>query len=473
MGHSRGLACALACVLVAAVVSGGAGGRGPVRRLSPRPGLSLALSVPVPGGPPSTTICQQLFHLACYEPDQVRRAYDLSPLLARGLDGHGRTIAVIAPYGSPTIQRDLAQFDRALSLPDPPALEVVTLPGLPAFDKADPDAVAWAEETSLDVEWTHVMAPGARLLVVAVPVEGDDVSELAEIEQAEELVVDRDLADVIVISFGEAEAALPPGAVASLRRGLELARAKRVTVVAASGDTGSTQMLPDGTCCYRDPVVAWPASDPLVTAVGGTRLQLDDVGARRAPDTVWDDPSSVVGGDPRATLGASGGGVSRLFPRPTFQDGVAGTVGDHRGVPDISLSAAIDGAVVVYWSFASDWTQPGYHLLGGTSEAAPLFAGLVAIADQLSGNRLGWLNGRLYALAALGPKAGIVDVTTGDNHQSFQDAEGHWITVPGFQAGPGYDLASGLGTVDATRLCLALARPPAQDGAWQGPGRHP
>ncbi|HLH68497.1 MAG TPA: S53 family peptidase [Candidatus Dormibacteraeota bacterium] len=393
----------------------------------------------------------------------MRRAYDLLPLLARGLDGRGRTIAVIDPYGSPTLRHDLAQFDRALSLPDPPSLRVIALPGLPAFDGADPDATAWAEETSLDVEWAHVMAPGAGLLVVAVPVGDGGLQAFAEVERAEELVVAHDLADVIVASFGQAEPAFPPGAMPSLRRGLELARARRVTVVAASGDTGATQVLPDGSCCYRDPVVAWPASDPLVTSVGGTRLRLDGAGAREAPDTVWDEPGSVVGGDPRTTLGASGGGRSRLFPRPAFQDGVAGTVGDHRGVPDISLSAAIDGAVVVYWSFASDWAQPGYHLLGGTSEAAPLFAGLVAIADQLGGARLGWVNGRLYALAALGPGAGIVDVTIGDNRESFRDEEGRWVTVPGFKAGPGYDLASGLGTVDATRLCFALARSPRQE----------
>ncbi|HZU19570.1 MAG TPA: hypothetical protein VFD01_23605, partial [Candidatus Dormibacteraeota bacterium] len=111
------------------------------------------------------------------------------------------------------------------------------------------------------------------------------------------------------------------------------------------------------------------------------------------------------------------------------------------------------------------WAAPGYHLLGGTSEAAPLFAGLVAVADQLAGGRLGWLNPRLYALAAHGPGEGIVDVTLGDNQESFQDGQGRWVTVPGFRARPGYDLASGLGTVDAARLCAALAGRPLRPEA--------
>ncbi|HZV51141.1 MAG TPA: S53 family peptidase [Candidatus Dormibacteraeota bacterium] len=476
MDRSDGSARALACALVAVVAIGApVEGHGPARGAVPRPPFSLPLPGHALDRPPSTATCRRLFRLACYGPDQVRRAYGLPALLARGLDGRGRTIAVIDPYGSPTIEQDLSRFDRSLSLPDPPWIRVIAPSGLPPFDDADPGLVAWAEETSLDVEWAHVMAPGAALLVVAVPLsDADGLQGFSDIERAEEWVIRHDLADVIVESFGEAETALPtPAAMPSLREGLELARARRVTVVAAAGDTGSTQTLPDGSCCYRHPVVSWPASDPLVTSVGGTRLQLDDAGVREAPDAVWNDPGSVLGGDPRATAGAGGGGLSRLFPRPAFQDGVAGTVGDHRGVPDVSLSAALDGSVVVYWSFAGGWTEPGYHLLGGTSEAAPLFAGLVAIADQLAGTRLGWLNGRLYTLAARGPGSGIVDVTVGDNHQSFPDAEGRWVTVPGFRARPGYDLASGLGTVDAARLCLALARRPGRMEAGEAAAGAP
>ena len=468
MGRPSGSTCALACALIAAIAIGApAEARGPAPGVAPHPLVSLPLPGHPLGGPPSTATCRRLFHLDCYAPDQVRRAYDLTPLLAQGWDGRGRTIAVIAPYGSPTIGQDLARFDRSQSLPDPPSIRVVASPDLPAFDGADPDLVAWAEETSLDVEWAHVMAPGADLLVVTVPLRpGDGLQGFSEVERAEEWVVRHGLADVIVESFGEAEAAFAdPGALPRLREGLELARARRVTVVAAAGDTGATQTLPDGSCCYPRPVVAWPASDPLVTSVGGTHLRLDRAGLRRAPDTVWNDPGSVVGGDPRATAGAGGGGRSRRFPRPPFQAGVAGAVGDHRGLPDLSLSAAIDGSVIVYWSFAGDWAAPGYHLLGGTSEAAPLFAGLVAVADQLAGGRLGWLNPRLYALAAHGPGEGIVDVTLGDNQESFQDGQGRWVTVPGFRARPGYDLASGLGTVDAARLCAALAGRPLRPEA--------
>jgi subtilase family serine protease len=150
-----------------------------------------------------------------------------------------------------------------------------------------------------------------------------------------------------------------------------------------------------------------------------------------------------------------------VFPRPSFQDGVRNVTGNHRGTPDISLSAAVDGAVVLYFSF--DPKRVGYHLVGGTSEASPEFAGVVAMADQLAGHDLGDINSRIYALAHLRNLAGVVDVTQGNNtFGPFTNSDGTTHTVVGFDAGPGYDLASGNGTVDAARFVPALALTPGR-----------
>jgi subtilase family serine protease len=125
----------------------------------------------------------------------------------------------------------------------------------------------------------------------------------------------------------------------------------------------------------------------------------------------------------------------------------------------VSLSAAVDGAVVYYWSFLPG--RVGYHLVAGTSEASPLFAGIVALADQAAGQRLGLLNHRIYNLLARKQGTGIVDVTSGNNSLTFCSANCGTAqevdtTVNGYSAGPGYDLASGVGTVDAAQFVRAL-----------------
>lgn len=148
-----------------------------------------------------------------------------------------------------------------------------------------------------------------------------------------------------------------------------------------------------------------------------------------------------------ASPAASGGGFSTVFPRPAYQDTVAGTVGSSRGVPDISMSAAVDGAALVFLDANAAQGPAGFYLFGGTSEASPMFAGIVSIADQLAGHGLGLLNPALYQMeAAHAP--GIVDVTAGTNTVTFPQG-GSVHTVRGFDAVNGYDLASGVGTIDA------------------------
>jgi subtilase family serine protease len=226
--------------------------------------------------------------------------------------------------------------------------------------------------------------------------------------------------------------------------------------------------MPDVICCNSSRSIDWPASDPLVTAVGGTQLQLNAEGYRTAPDSVWHDLSSTVGvTGPVYTWGSSGGGHSTVFARPQFQDGVAGIVGGSRGTPDIAMSAAVNGAVDFY-----DTTDPsvaGWGIVGGTSEASPLFSGIVALADQVAGHSLGYLNPALYALAQSGRPDGIVPISKGENPFTFclaADIESNsscpsssdLVTVPGFHANGSYNDATGWGTVDAAWFVPALAR---------------
>jgi subtilase family serine protease len=219
-----------------------------------------------------------------------------------------------------------------------------------------------------------------------------------------------------------------------------------VTVLAGSGDEGVTNFESDGETLYPMRVNSWPASDPLVTAVGGTQLNLDQAGNKLTPDVVWNDGH-----------GASGGGTSAIFPRPLYQIGVSKVVGKNRGTPDISMSAAVNGGAWVYMSFAGiespGVSDPGWYIIGGTSEATPIMSGIVALADQQARHRLGQINPALYLLGALQqarvPGTGIVSVTSGNN--SFAG-------VTGFNATAGYNLATGWGTIDAAKFVPVLAR---------------
>ncbi|HEX7496417.1 MAG TPA: S53 family peptidase [Candidatus Limnocylindrales bacterium] len=397
--------------------------------------------------PPTTAYCLAHFGIHCYSPAQFDKAYDLGPLHSHGIDGRGQTIAVVDSFGSPTIAHDLHVFDQTFGLPDPPSLKIIAPAGpIPAFDPTNSDMVGWAEETTLDVEWSHVFAPGANILLVETPVsETEGVTGFPEIVKAENYVINHNMADVISQSFGATENTFPSKAsLLNLRSAFFNAFAHGVTVLGSSGDEGATDFQSNLNDLYTFRVNSWPSSDPLVTSIGGTQLTLDDAGNRLAPDVVWNDG-----------FGAGGGGLSSVFARPDFQDGVRKVVDGKRGTPDISMSAAVDGGVIVYYTF--DPTQVGYHIFGGTSESSPEFAGIVAMADQLAHHRLGLLNNRLYDMSR-SRLSGIVDVTVGNNtFGPFTNSDGNTYTVVGFKAGKGYDLASGVGTVDAARFVPALA----------------
>lgn len=431
--------------------------------IAPHPLLAQHRTVPGRRSQPPTTAECRAFGFSCYQPPQFQRAYNLLPLYAEGFNGAGRTIVIVDAFGSPTIKADLKFFDETFNLPDPPSLNIITPAGPVTFDNNNPDMVNWGFETTLDVEWAHSIAPGAKILLVETPVsETEGVQGFPEIVLAENYVINHNLGDVISQSFGATEETFPNiQSILNLRSAYKNALRHDVTVLASSGDYGAANYKLDLTCCYPFPTVIWPSSDPLVTSIGGTQLHLDDAGNRIAPDNVWNDG-----------FAATGGGPSHVFARPDFQKTVRKVVGAHRGLPDISMSGACDGGVDIYLSFFSDPAANGWYIICGTSESSPLFAGVVAIADQMAGHRLGYLNDRLYSLLHEQPN-GIVDVTAGNNTFTFcQSACGTTaevdVTVPGFAAGPGYDMASGLGTIDANRFVRALAQTDSGGGGKGG-----
>jgi subtilase family serine protease len=188
--------------------------------------------------------------------------------------------------------------------------------------------------------------------------------------------------------------------------------------------------------------VNMPASDPLVTSVGGTHLNANYTTGQYQSETVWNNS----GQDP--DFGAGGGGFSSIFPRPSYQ-GFTGSAG--RGVPDVTYSADVYNGVLVVFSAGNGGT-PAFFIFGGTSAGSPQWAALASLADQAAGHDLGFLNPSLYDLAGSAFYASIFhDITVGNN---AWDGAG----VPGYAAHRGWDAASGLGSPIANSLILFLSR---------------
>jgi subtilase family serine protease len=413
-------------------------------------GLTWRFAARAAAGPPTTAQCEANQGVACYSPAQFENAYDMNKLYAAGDAGQGRTIVLVDSFGSPTIKADLATFDKAFGLPAPPSFKIVQPAGpVPTFDPSNAVMANWAFETTLDVEMAHLMAPQANLVLAETPVaETEGTVGFPQIVKAENKLINAGVGDVFSQSFGATEETFPSkSSILKLRSAVKNARAHHVTVLASAGDSGSAEGRLNGTY-FRHPAIIWPSSDPLVTSVGGTQLNLDANGNRTAPDNVWND--IPVGID-----AAGGGGPSHVFGLPSFQHHVHGT-GRGRSTPDISMSAAVNGGAIVYLSFLPG--QAGYYIVGGTSEASPLFSGVVAIADQIAGHRLGWINPAMYKLG-IGGSSGVVDITSGTNTFLVEGSNGSPLfSVPGWNAGHGYDMASGLGTVDGFKFAHALAK---------------
>ena len=428
-------------------------------RLLIKPGI-VRLAVTNRSGPTTTAQCRQAYGISCFGPGQLRTAYNLAPLYAKGITGKGATIVIVDSFGSPTIRGDLTTFDKQFGYPAPPSFKIIAPAGkIPAYNPNNSGMVGWASETTLDVEYAHALAPGANILLVETPVsETEGVTGFPQIVKAEEYVINHKLGSVISQSFSATEETFKSYAqLKPLRAAYVDAQSHHVTVLAASGDTGAADVGLDGTTYYLRPVTSWPDSDPLVTAVGGTQLKLS--GAKYT-SVAWNDTYNKVtneffavdsGPNPFST----GGGKSEFFTRPAWQNSVKSVVGARRGVPDIAMSGACNGAVNVYSTFGGQ--TAGWSLICGTSEATPEFAAIVALADQLAGHPLGLINPTLYALSARHAR-GLVDVTSGNNSVSFfQGAANKEYTVKGYPARAGYDMVTGVGTVNAAYFVYELA----------------
>lgn len=431
---------------------------------------AIRLPGPPTRGPATTAECEKTDGIACFSPDQLRAAYHLPALYAKGVTGKGATIMIVDSFGSPTIKADLAKFDRQFGYPASPKFTVIAPAGeIPRFDPNNSDMTGWAGETTLDVEYAHALAPGANILLVETPVsETEGVTGFPQIVRAEEYALAHYKVGVLSQSFSATEETFTNYAQLNpLRAAYQDAARRQVTVLAAAGDAGATDYQSDGVNYYPRRVTSWPDSDPLVTAVGGTRLRPHGAGYT---SVAWNDTydlawSMYAEGSTDPSPAASGGGMSAFFARPSYQNGVKAVTGAHRGVPDVAMSAACDGSVSVYSSY-----QPGpagWSLTCGTSEATPEFAAIVALANQVAGHPLGLINPALYRLAAR-HAPGTVDVTSGNNTVTFdRPATGQGpgklvtaekpVTVKGYPARKGYDLVTGVGTVNAERLVPELA----------------
>jgi len=372
--------------------------------------------------------CQTTTPARCYGPDQIRAAYGVDKLAARGLDGRGRTIVIVDAYSSPTIQQDLGLFDSLFGLPAAD-LQVVAPQGLAPFDPSDPVQVGWSGEITLDVEWAHAIAPGAAIKLVLAK-SSNDADILAAISYA----VDHNLGDVISQSYGEAEQCMDRRVLDRQHELFARASERGITLLAASGDLGAAQYTCDGNSFFQ--AASTPATDPNVTSVGGTTLVADGTTGAYQGETVWNDQ-----------YGSGGGGFSVVYRAPQYQRSLGLR---SRGVPDVAYNADVYSGVLTVWTQAPG-TQPGVWLFGGTSAGSPQWAGLVALADQARHGRVGQINTSLYALARnpRGYAYDFHDVTAGNN--------GEPPITNGFSATAGWDAASGLGSPRADHLVPLLA----------------
>jgi subtilase family serine protease len=400
----------------------------------------------------------------CYGPSAIRAAYGLTGLINSGINGAGRTIVILDAFGSPTALQDVEAFSALFGLPGPALFTVVTMPGTPAFDPTDGNMVGWAEETSLDVQWAHAMAPGANIVLVAAKSNSDD-DLLAGLNYA----IDHRLGDVVSMSFGESEAFLTDAAGQAVIHGWDQAfrraRERHMTLFVSSGDQGSTNTADDAGDVFPFKNVSHPASSPLVTAVGGTNLFFGTNGPHGVADGKADPNGTYLGekvwnDEANGIAAAGGGGISAFFDRPEYQDklplSVRKSLNGHRGLPDISYNAGVVGGVVVHLGFAP--FNGGNFIFGGTSAGAPQWAGIIADINQAVGRKVGFINNKLYRLGKTGELAGLShDITVGDNGFCFfTTPSGAFGCVPGFSATPGWDLATGWGTPNLSRLLALL-----------------
>lgn len=387
----------------------------------------------------------------CYQPAQIQNAYNITPLLNRGINGAGRTIVIVDAYGSPTIASDLQTFDATMGLPNPSFTQITPAGSPPPFDINDPNQFGWAVETTLDVEWAHVTAPGANIVLAVAPSSND-----SDILNTTTYVVDHNVGDVISQSYGEAEACMDPTLLSEQHALFAKAVRKGITLFASSGDSGASQASCDPNSTAALFAASTPASDPNVTGVGGTTLTADPSTGAYQSETAWTEP---FGCNPPAVaptdVNCSGGGFSSVYARPGYQSALQKN--HARGVPDVAYNAGLAGGVLIYSATINvaeglPANAAAFFIVGGTSAGSPQWAGLAADADQLGRHRMGNIDPALYSIAQAKKlyAAAMHDITTGDNDVAEIDGDG-------YNAGPRWDPVTGLGTPNAAVLLPLLA----------------
>ena len=407
--------------------------------------------------PRSTAECSSV--ATCYTPQQLEVAYGVQPLLRRGVDGRGETVVLpelaetqLNPPLVTDLRQDFAAYDRLFHLPAPRLKVVSTFPG-PAHPW-----LAFGEEV-LDAEVVHAIAPRAALTVVLV--KGTSLDSAGQAVAASVAALRLGASEGGIISLSPAgqiggEHCVNHAQLTQLNAALHADAGHHVTVVAATGDTGAA----GEPCALIDALggsmsgfsprkeVVLVASDPLVLSAGGTTLDASHTTGAWLGETAWGLPD----GSPGSAFQASGGGFSRLFGRPSYQNGVQG-IGSMRGVPDV----AADGDPVTGIAVITGNPGGGYAVSGhaGTSASAPLWAGIIALADQYARRHLGFVNPALYRIARSSQyHRAFHDVTAG----SSNTAEFPHATIAGYRAAPGWDPVTGWGSPDAQVLVPLLAR---------------
>ena len=416
--------------------------------------------VTAPGANYSLFSCQVGLSVGqCYDPYQMRHAYGTDSLIASGFDGRGKTIVIVDAFQDPNIAAQLDYFDTFYGLPP-----VNAGPGTPKFTQVAPDGLGaydegWAEEITLDVLWAHAMAPGANIVLEL----GKDSSDQA-LDSALNDAINHNRGDVVSMSFGESDTCVGTDQTKAWHQSFINATRKGITLFASSGDQGALQPSCDNNSWVKTP--SSPASDPLVTGVGGTELHAADycltqlgcdptqnpAAGSYLSETAWNE------GDPYGDFGnifgtgtlASGGGFSTVWDEPWYQQGAFH--GKQAGVPDVAYNGAVLHGVLTYLDLpgmAPD--EVGWYRFGGTSAGSPQWAALIAIADQMAHHDLGFINAGLYLIGQVKPwyAASFHDVTTGTNSALEFNSDNTVTDVTGYSARSGWDAVTGLGTPKA------------------------
>ncbi len=366
----------------------------------------------------------------CYTPQLFRQAYRVDKLIQKNITGKGQTIVDIVSFGSPTLQQDMDIYDKQFNLP-PVNLQIIAPLKEPIYDP-NGDRGGWAQETTLDVEIIHTIAPDAKIIVLVSPVaETEGTIGLPEFLELQQYVIDHKLGNIVSQSWAASELTLQDQAgQQEIQRWdtfyQQATTQMGMTYLSSSGDNGATDFTDlRGRQLASVQTTAFPTDSPWVTSVGGTTLR--HIGSTFS-ERAWN---------------GSGGGFSRFYKTPSYQQSLPAAVQsqlqNRRGVPDVAGAADPRTGLVIY--IGGQWTVGG-----GTSASAPLWAGIVALANQMAGHPLGFINPALYKLAvSKSYEQDFNDITIGNNTNNATQ-------VQGYTAVPGWDPITGLGSPEAQNL---------------------